>query len=127
MNANLMMLLPLLMAKNSGKTNGGFGGLSPDTIMKMFSASGGSANADKGNPMAAMLMSLIGGKNMRRQTSDTEITDAASETADENKRSEQIAKPDPEKIFDKDVLNMLKIFIDLKKAENKSVEEGEGV
>lgn len=109
-----MMLLPLLMAKN-GSGQGSGGGLSPDMIMKMFSASGGATTSNGINPMAAMLMSLMGGKNKPTMSGETTTEEVVAE------QPERREKPDPEKIFDKDVLNMLKIFIDLKNAEKESV------
>lgn len=101
MNANLMMLLPLLLAKN-----GGAGGLSPDMMMKMFQGAGGSGAGNDGvNPMAAMLMALMGGNRAAKPK--------------EKPETNKTPATDPSEIFGKDVMNMLKIFMELNARKGK--------
>lgn len=109
MNANLMMLLPLLLAKN-----GGSGGVSPEMMMKMFAGAGGGNGGGSGggiNPMAAMLMSLMGGNRGNAKP---------KENVEENVKKERNSPSDMSEVFGKDVMNMLRIFMEMNARKGQS-------
>lgn len=101
MNGNFMMLLPLLMAKNGG-------GISPDAIMNMFGGASPGQSTDSGgmNPMYAMMMAMLSGnrgKNVKPQSPDGNGN-----------------KLDADGLFGKDVMNMLRILMELNARKEKN-------